>query len=344
MPPKRKSNAAELKKKLRAKDAQFKAMQAQVALLQGAIDAKRGTSPTEQVQIAGQIKQARTKKKRKSTGSEEDDDPLKETKEMISKAIDDPVFAEIKFSKGDSSRDKCAAYVLLYGKPNHGMNQKQRDDWYREFSRHCGAELNKHRSSVQTAIKREMRTIFKATTPHAMIPVARWEACLKRDLDSEDEDDLTLFMAYYDQIMAKATGTPERWNASHRGYFCLYNGHPPNKKQSIYYYVTPETEAHALLAINGNHERWHAQYLTSDKFPNYKQKCIQFWPSEDVIQASDEIKERLYREQNNIDELTPLPDGWEANMRLIFEGPIPKDEKAKRPNQVSACLPVFGPY
>jgi len=177
-----------------------------------------------------------------------------------------------------------------------------------------------------------------------MIPVARWEPCLKRDLDIEDDDDVKLFQAYYDQVMAKATGTTECWNTAHRGYFCLYNGHPPNKKQSIYYYVTPETEAHALLAINGNHDRWNAQYLTSDKYPNYKQKCINFWPSDDVIEASDKIKERLYREQNNMDHLTDMPDGWQARMRLIFEGPIPEDDKARKPNQVSACLPVFGPY
>jgi len=53
-----------------------------------------------------------------------------ETKEMIAKAIDDPVFAVIKFSKGDCSRDKLAAYALLLGKPNHGMSQKEGDDWH----------------------------------------------------------------------------------------------------------------------------------------------------------------------------------------------------------------------
>jgi len=116
---------------------------------------------------------------------------------MIAKAIDDPVFAIIKFSKGDSSHDKLAAYVLLYGKPNHGMTQKERGDWYRQFSQHCGAELNRHRSGVQTAIKREMRAIHKATTPHGVVLVAKWEKCLKRDLDINDDDDVKLFKDHY---------------------------------------------------------------------------------------------------------------------------------------------------
>jgi len=153
MPPKRKQNANELRKALHEKDTKMKALEAKLSSVQAANENKRGTSPTEQVQIAEKIKKARTNRSRKLTGSEDDDDLLKEMKEMIAKAIDDPVFAVMKFSKGDSSRDRLAAYVLLYGKPNHGMTQKERDNWYRQFSRCCGAELNRHRSGTQTAIK-----------------------------------------------------------------------------------------------------------------------------------------------------------------------------------------------
>jgi len=143
--------------------------------------------------------------RRKSTSSEDDDDLLKETKEMIAKAIDDPVFAVIKFSKGDSSRDKLAACALVHGKPNHGMNQKECDDWCQQFSRCCGAELNRHRSGAQTAIKREMRIICKGKKPHEMVSVAKWEKCLKRDLDATDDNDLELFEVHCDQIVTKAT-------------------------------------------------------------------------------------------------------------------------------------------
>jgi len=309
MPTKRKPNAKEQRKALHDKEAKMKELEAKLASVQAANENKRGTSPTEQVQIAEKIKKARTNKNRKSTGSDQDDDPLMETKEMIAKAIDDPVFAVIKFFKGDCSRDKLAAHVLLYGKPNHGMSQMERDDWYREFSRCCGAELNRHQSGVQTAIKREMQAIHKATAPHKMVSVAKWEKYLKRDLDATDEDDCKLFEACYNQILTKATGATERWNASRRGYFCLYNGDPPNKKGEFDYCITPETEAHALLALKGNWNRWHAQCQTTDKCPSYKQKTLHIWPAEEVIQASGTIKERLCRERRNLDKLTVTPEG-----------------------------------
>jgi len=271
MPPKRKQTAAELRKALHEKDAKMKALEAKLASAQAANENKRGTSPTQQVQIAEKVKKARTNRSHKSTGSEGDDDLLKEMKEMIAKAIDDPVFAVMKFSKGDSSRDRLAAYVLLYGKPNHGMTQKECDDWHQQFSRCCGAELNRHRSGVQTAIKREMRAICKAKTPHEMVSVAKWEKCLKRDLDATDEDDLMLFEAYYDQIITKATGATERWNASHRGYFCLCNGHPLNKKGEFDYCVTPETEACACLALKGN---WNCWFVSAGQLCNLQTRPV----------------------------------------------------------------------
>jgi len=135
---------------------------------------------------------------------------------------------------------------------------------------------------------------------------------------------VVLFYACYNQIMANATGSAERWNTSHRGYFCLYNGHPPNKKDPIDYHITPETEAYALLVIRGNYRCWHAQFLTTNKCPTYKQKCIHTWhTAAAVIQASNDIKEQLCRGQNNVDELTALSEGWLTNMKLPFEGDIP---------------------
>lgn len=340
MPPKKKQSAAVLRKILKDKDAKMKALEAQLAAAQGANDTnKRGTSPTEQVQIAGNVKRARTKKGRKS-GAGKVLDPLKDTKEMIATMIVDPCFATTKFCKGEKSREKLASHVLYYGNPDHGMTHAERDAWYKTFAQGCGMELNKHRSSVQTSIKREIRADYVSRTPHAMTPVARWEACLNRDLDPNNAEDLALFSTYYNQVMAKATGTSERWNTYHRGYFCLYNGHPPNKKALIDYYVTPETEAYALLVINGNHRRWTAQFQVTDKFPAYKQKPIYKWPDDEAIEASNEIKERLFREQNNVDELTDLPEHWKERMRLPFEPPI----LAQGCNAVSDFWPYFVYY
>jgi len=101
----------------------------------------------------------------------------------------------------------------------------------------------------QTAIKREMRAICKAasTAPHKMVSVAKWEQCLKRDLDVTDEDNFKLFEACHNQILTKAVGAAERSNASHRGHLCLHNGHPPNKKGEFDCCVTPETERMPFL-------------------------------------------------------------------------------------------------
>jgi len=53
------------------------------------------------------------------------------------------------------------------------------------------------------------------------------------------------------------------------------------------------------------------------------------------------IKERLCREQRGLDELTALPDGWEADMKLSFEGAIPADNVKEKPNHVSPTLSAF---
>jgi len=111
MPPKRKPNASELRKALREKHTKMKASEAQLAAVQAANENKRGTSPAEQVQIAKKIKQARTNKSHKLTCLEDEDDCLKEKKELIAKAIGNPVFAVIKFSKGGSSHYKLAPHA-----------------------------------------------------------------------------------------------------------------------------------------------------------------------------------------------------------------------------------------
>jgi len=53
------------------------------------------------------------------------------------------------------------------------------------------------------------------------------------------------------------------------------------------------------------------------------------------------IKERLYRERRGLDEITPTPEGWQADMKLQFEGAIPADKDAEKPNQVSPTLSAF---
>lgn len=322
MPPKKKSQSAETKRKLKEIEERNKFLEAQLANLQGANNGtKRGSSPTEQASTAKSIKRARIKKGKKglkTNGLEDTEDVLKPTRDLVAKAIQEPVFALIKFAKGPDSAKKLCGYVLRFGDVPR-MKKKDRDDWTFNMSDLCVGELNKHRSTVQTAIKGQFRAKYAASPTHDMGSITRWEACLTRDLAMTNDQDAADFAFYYNHIMDKATGSAKRWNEYHRGYLRLCDGKKPNGKREIDFYVTPETEAYALLIIKGNFRRWTAQFQAQDKFPQYKQKPIQKAPTAEVIAASNAIKERLYREQNGVADGADLPNNWLATMQLPWE-------------------------
>ena len=324
MPPNNNKKAAAARKKQKELEEKNKLLEARLAQLEGAKSGeKRGTSPTEQAQVAASVKRARTKKGqkgRKSTDSEESEDPLKPTKELIAKAIVEPVFAVIKFAKGPGTTKRLCSCCLRFGSSTK-LKKKARKAWGLEFGDTCVGELNKHRSSVQTAVKGVFRAKWSNSALRDIGTLARWEACLTRDLRMTRRQDVADFTFYYSSIMDKATGTPVRWNEYHKGYFCLYNGHPPMKTGELDYYVTPETEAYALTIIKGNWTRWRAQFEAQDKFPQYKIKPIQKAPTAAAIAASNAIKERLYREQNNLADDAALPPNWLATMQLAWEQP-----------------------
>ena len=75
--------------------------------------------------------------------------------------------------------------------------------------------------------------------------------------------------------------------------------------------------------------------------PQAELKALHNWPTKDVIEASNAIKLRLCRERRNLDKLTLTPEGWQADMKLQFEGAIPEDEDTEKPNQVSPTLSAF---
>jgi len=131
----------------------------------------------------------------------------------------------------------------------------------------------------------------------------------------------TDYTFYYSTLMDKATGTNVRWNEHHKGYVRICDGHPPNKTGPLDCYVMPETEAYALTLVKGNFERWTAQFEAQDKFPQCKIKPIQNAPTAEAIQASNAIKERLYREKNGLDDDADLPNNWLATMQLAWEQP-----------------------
>lgn len=123
---------------------------------------------------------------------------------------------------------------------------------------------------------------------------------------------------YYGTIMDKATGYPDRWNQAHRGYMTLYKGKPPKHCKLVApacpedkdrdFYVTPETEAYAMLIIRGGFDKWEAQFETARTYPGYQQKIYHKAVDQAKIMASEAIKQELYLAQNvGITAETPPP-------------------------------------
>lgn len=339
MPPKSsKKKAKEASKKAKELASQLELEKLQHALLQAQNDPNKRNSPTEQVKIAAATKISSTKKKRKSvsTVAIEEENQLGYTKSTIVKTIQRCTFSTIKYVKGDGTQDKLASYVLFYS-GMLGMNTAERKAWKEQFSGMCVTELNSHRSSVMTAIKREFKIKWKSGTPGDIGTVERWEACLSRDLNMDFDDDKADYSFYYDVIMDKATGYPDRWNSAHRGYMTLYKGQPPKGTfrvakgdEEAALYVTPQTEAYALLIIKGNLEKWKAQFEVSQKFPGWTHKTLHKTVTDAaVIAASNAIKERLYRQQHGIDPLNDCPDNWLATMQLPFELRLGSEDKVR---------------
>ena len=326
MPPSIAQQLAAMKAQNEALQAQLNASNAQSAL--GSGQAKRNSSPTEQVEIAKQLKKARTSKHK---GKNATPSVLAATKEKIKEAIEEKVFATIKFIKGDGSTKELCANIVVAAYGAGTMKKKQREDWYSSFGKLAGQELNRHRSTVSSNIKSAFHILWKESQDLGAL--ATWEACLNRNIAMANVPQRDAFTFYYNSIMAKATGCNAIWSHEHRGYFTLTEGHPPNSTTP---YVTPETEAYALLIINGNLVKWRCQFQVFDKFPNYTHKNLSKAPSDAAIAASDTIKEAMCRANNDLGDDDELPPNWATTMRCPFE-------TAANTNQVGLLLSPLCP-
>ena len=230
-----------------------KLSEAKIVRLEGAHSGvKRGSSPMEQALTATSIKRARLKKGQKgykSTDSEASEDLLKPMKDMVGKAIVEHGFAIIKFTKGPGAKKKLASHCLHYDSSTK-LKKKERTAWFLNFGDLCVGELNNHQSIVQTAIiKGQFRVKWVDSPTRDIGTMARWEACLNRDLDMNNNQDRADFSFCYNNLMDKATGTNTRWNECHGGYVRLCDGHPPLKIEAIDHHVMPEMEAYGVTVV-----------------------------------------------------------------------------------------------
>ena len=295
---------------------------------------KRASSPTEVLKVAVTAKKTSAKKAKKaikvsSSDDTEEEDQLKSYKEKITKTIQKEIFPTMKFVKGPGTLTKLCSHILYYG--DFGKLKKhERAAWKDQFGAYCIAELNSLRSNLYTAIKDLFKAKYYKSTPPDMGSILRWEACLTRDLDMNQDQDKEDYEFWYGTLMDKATANQDRWNIAHRGYMTIYSAKPPKHARVVepacdedkdrHYYVTPETEAYTMLVIRGNLEKWEAQYLTKTWYPGYKQKIYHKAVPADKILASNLIKQEIYISRHpDITTLEALPNGWLASMRMPWE-------------------------
>ena len=326
-PPPTKEQLREEKKRRKALEAELANVEAQKKdLAQEVARQKRKDSPTDQVKVASAIKRARKGKKKLPPSSDDEDEPtLKPTIDLINKAIQEHVFAIVKFVKGPKSLEKLASHCILYS--GLKMKKRERKKWYDMFNKHCSNGLNTHRGNVQMAIKDAFWAFWKTHNKN-IGDVQRWLRCMVRDLSMDNDQDKADYSFYYQTLMAKATGTEERWNRFHIGYMPLYKAKPPKKDcKEIDYYVTPETEALTLLFIDGNWDKWRAQFQVKDMYPLFNNKMVPKGLRNDGkggispadVEASNKIKEKIYRERHGVDDLEDLPEDWMKTMQLPWE-------------------------
>ena len=319
------------KKQLEEAQAKQRDLEAQLAHLQS--QNKRTSSPQEALKVAESAKKTSAKKQKKSiqtSGSDDSgDDKLKTYKLNITKTIVKEIFPTTKFITGPGTKKKLCFHILHYGKAIFGKLKKhERLNWVTEFGDFAVTELNSLRSTVSTAIKNEFKAKHEQSDTGDIGSVARWEACLTRDLSTANAQDMEDYEFYYNTLMDKATGFADRWNIAHRGYMTLCEAKPPRHCPLIepakgdedrIFYVTPETEAYALLIIRGSFDKWRAQFETQRKFPGYKLKPFHKTPEPEKIAASNAIKQELFLALSPAVAAAPLPDDWLDSMTMAWE-------------------------
>lgn len=156
----------------RARDAESRAakLNAQLTFTQakeGGLKRRRTDDPETQIQISQQAKSILASKKGKSKNGEKS--LLGSSKKKISEAIKNAAFALFKFIKGPGTAKKVMSCIVgeIYGKK---MDAKTRAEWFAEFEDVVCQELNKHRSTVQTAIKDALQQLFDPSVDESRSP------------------------------------------------------------------------------------------------------------------------------------------------------------------------------
>jgi len=188
---------------------------------------------------------------------------------MLRGKIRTKVWRRVKFVKNKKSHKKKFAMECLDALNLTGLDgktpesNKLRKIWVDTHTESCIKALNEARGYVLA----QLRKAYEANGCDNIISEERIMKCLTRDLDFSKKkvdgeevwnspQDVQDFLWYVDNLMPKATANGKDWDEGKRYYMTISHGHAPNHHN--HFYITPGTEAFAVLCLEGCRERWQA--------------------------------------------------------------------------------------
>lgn len=214
------------------------------------------------------------KKKKKSTKKEDEFMTIKEKIRL-------KVWRKGKFAstpkRGRQFAILCLDALELQGYEGDTPESKEaRRVWVETFMELCVKALNEVRQYVQS----QLRRAYTSQGVNNMPSLPDMIRCLKREIDFtftvdengakvwNNKDDVDLFCRYWTEILPQATANGHDWDDGKKYYMTISGAHAPNDPN--HFYITPSTEAFAVLALEGNRYRWEAIQAVMDECKGYK--------------------------------------------------------------------------
>ena len=163
-------------------------------------------------------------------------------------------------------------------------NKAERDDFIDDHLTDFATELNNVRAYVTSRIKESMKAWFDAHE-YNMPDFKKIMACATRKLDLDQKEDLEIFEWYWEDLLVKATGNKADWDYNKRWYTTICENAPSDAPDKPY--VTPQTEAFAVLCVENHYKTWGSQFKL--KVENKASKLLA--PKKTHADATGPVKE-----------------------------------------------------
>jgi len=174
---------------------------------------------------------------------------------LLRKAFRGHVWRSIKFITSEKQRRLlCIKVLKASGLPNKFNEQGKLTSDGAEFIKdHAGTFsfiLNDTRSYTQTGMKNAAFDYMTSNQTYDFPSNEEFLKILRRDQDCNRE----LFAWWWEDFMPKADASADHWNKETKYFGCLSTAHPPDSPGEPY--ITPSTEAYAMLMIMNCRDKW----------------------------------------------------------------------------------------